>query len=301
MCTRENKERGEEKMQKKKYILLSSLLLGCMLTGCSNTQIPENVGKTELSENVKTTISPDSREAVIRSIGYDANKGETGSVFLVHISDELKEKADILEQITSSKYCKDWKMVYSMQADVQLQKNQLREEWMEWNDSQKDNITIEEHLEGFGFVNPFVDICSSPEQEETIITASQIKEDMIQGYTGKLAVTCEEGDVIQVKNIPDGLDMEEWDTIEAKDITIDKITMDTPWWINMESYSADPILILSWEKYQELKGEMDLCYYAFYDGGENQELRALVEDLVEKYGADNKMILWKSPYFEPLE
>lgn len=296
-------------MKKKKYFILGGLLVGTLLTACSDTKIPEEVGEIEVSntveqeenESTQVAINSASREAVIRSLGYDAEKGETGSVFCVYISDELKEKEEVLEQITSSEYCKDWKEVYSIVADVQLQKEQLREEWMEWNNKEEDNLTISQQLKSYGFVNPFKMVYSSPDQTETIITASQIKEENVQGYTGKLAVTCEVEDKIMVRYIPNEVDMEKWETIEAKEVTINQVTMDTPWWINREAYSSDPVLILSWEKYKELSGDTNNSYYVFRDSGENQELRTLAEELTKEYGSGNKMILFMDSYFEPLE
>ena len=115
-------------------------------------------------------------------------------------------------------------------------------------------------------------------------------------------MTCKEGDAIKARYIPSYVDMEERDTIKAKKVNIDKITMDTPWWINKEAYGSEPILILSWEKYEELLGEeAGNCFYVFRDGGQNQELRALVEELTKEYGSGDRMILWQDPYFEPTE
>lgn len=311
----------------KKRIAASILLLGALLSGCSDTRLPDSLTKPETAkaneagtpdmeqtaskendvdaqggEEPAVGIDPDSRDAVIRSLGYDRQKNETSKVFIIHISDELENKDEIVEEITSSQFCREWHQVYSLQAEIQMQKEQLNPEWIAWNDSQDGAMKVNDSINAWGYVDPFDSIYSAPEQEETLITASQLAEGY-SGYAGALAVNCEAGDELKILYIPKDLEMDKWDTVQPQPVAVDRVTMDTPWWINTASSSSEPQLVLSWEDYKEIVGD-DLDtkepFYVVWDQGDNQELRKLVEELCAEYGADNKMILFAESYFNPM-
>ena len=98
------------------------------LAGCKNTDIPVQQPDNAVIEN-------ENQNAIVRTKGY--SEGQNGNIFVVYISDELKEKKEIVSTLTDSEFCKDWVQQYTLQATVKLEEEQICDDWIVWADKEK--------------------------------------------------------------------------------------------------------------------------------------------------------------------
>lgn len=249
----------KQKTQKCFAVLSIFLVLCLSLTGCkTSTESNKDNSEDEIY------IDEDSRDTVIRSNSYDPSKGETGSCFTVMSADNFdsEDEKELISYIENSEYCDEIVTIYETTVDVTISIDDIEQEFLNYEDNAETYTKLFDNYDGY---QVSLNILSTEQCDETILTASQIWEGYENiGYSGKLQYTFEAGDEIDIKWLPNDYDIEnEEEEAKYTSITIDKVSMDTPWWCNEVTNTSLTFVIMAYDDFCELVGDLEncVCYY----------------------------------------
>lgn len=267
-------------------------MLGAALMGCASEKDDRSVIFQEEEdtgaggEEAELPVIPeDSRQVVAWRLPYDWEAGELSDIFIVAFNEENEDTAAIIDELKNSESCGEALDYYSFDLQYYAEAEVYSQDYMDWYKG-----IYPEEYDGFcdrinrGEYRASLDVISHPGQTETVLTMPWILEGS-GSYEGDMIFELYAGDEIVLS----GLD-EETDSRVDLPVTIDRVTMDAPWYVNEYMEIPCPVLIVSWEEYLELAAacnkeqEADKPdWYIFRDQGEDQELHEMARQLRKEY------------------
>lgn len=262
-------------------------LSGICLSGCGKNDdrsvlFGEDTEDALSSDSADTypVINEDSRQIVEWKLPYDVEVGEVADTFMILSQSEADDFEDVvIDKLKNSEYCGKSMEYYSISSvEYYITKDICSDDFLDW--IAKDDPYVYNSLTDGSETLGYLNVVSVPTQKETVLTMPWTAQD-IGGYTGEFFYNLYAGDEISFRYIPnDEIDKAEW--IEAS-VTIDRVTVDTPWYLNEAQYRPYPILLLSWEEFTAMEENPRKPAYVFLDVGENHELHELAKSLRKEY------------------
>ncbi|MGN0382949.1 MAG: hypothetical protein ACI4DS_01665, partial [Eubacterium sp.] len=274
-------------MKYNRVLIISTIIVTILLlmTACKSNETDTESCSTDdnSTNNIETTseliIDENSRKAVIRDNSYDPVK-EDGNIFTIHISNEYKEKAKLMQEIESSPYLEKMEHVYFGNCNIIVKDlSVVRKEWLDYSE-----INYKSMFNADGYVDIPICIYSYEGCDETLLTATQIWsgfEASLEDYRGKLSLMLEKGDSIDLRYTRPGQSITTFDDDSSliQTVTLDRVSMDTPWWCNMVNESSEAMLIVPYEVITNMYGEDSVTTYVIKENNCEHKLRDYLEEI----------------------